>query len=52
MIGPYDMVVMFEAPDDETAAKFNLTLASGGNVRTITLKAFPEDAYRRIVGSL
>ena len=52
VIGPYDMVVMFEAPDDETAAKFNLTLASGGNVRTTTLKAFPEDAYRRIVGSL
>jgi uncharacterized protein with GYD domain len=51
-IGPYDLVAMFEAPDDETAARFNLTLASGGNVRTTTLKAFPEDAYRKIVASL
>ena len=51
-IGPYDLVIMFEAPDDETAAKYNLTLASGGNVRTTTLKAFPEDAYRKIIASL
>ena len=51
-IGPYDMVIMFEAPDDETAARFNLTLASGGNVRTTTLKAFPEDAYRKVIASL
>ena len=51
-IGPYDLVVMFEAPDDETAARFNLTLASGGNVRTTTMKALPEDSYRKIVGSL
>jgi uncharacterized protein with GYD domain len=51
-IGQYDMVVMLDAPDDETAARFNLTLASGGNVRTTTLKAFPEDAYRKIIASL
>ena len=51
-IGPYDLVVMFEAPDDETAARFNLTLASGGNVRTTTHKAIPEDSYRKIIGSL
>jgi uncharacterized protein with GYD domain len=51
-IGQYDMLVMLDAPDDETAAKFNLTLASGGNVRTTTLKAFPEDAYRKIIASL
>ena len=51
-IGPYDMAIMLEAPDDETAARFNLTLASGGNVRTTTLKAIPEDAYRKIIASL
>jgi uncharacterized protein with GYD domain len=33
-------------------AKFNLTLAMGGNVRTTTLKAFSEDSYRKIVGAL
>jgi uncharacterized protein with GYD domain len=51
-IGQYDMVVMLDAPDDETAARFNLTLASAGNVRTTTLKAFSEDTYRKIIGSL
>ena len=50
--GASDMVAMVEAPDDATLAKFNLTLAMGGNVRTTTLKAFPEDAYRKIIGGL
>ena len=50
--GINDMVTILEAPDDATLAKFNLTLAMGGNVRTTTLKAFPEDAYRKIIGGL
>ena len=50
--GVNDMVTIVEAPDDATLAKFNLTLAMGGNVRTTTLKAFPEDAYRKIIASL
>lgn len=51
-IGAYDMVVTMEAPDDETMAKFALTVGSAGNVRTTTLKAFPEDTFRKIVASL
>jgi uncharacterized protein with GYD domain len=51
-MGAYDLVVVVDAPDDEAMAKFNLTLGSGGNVRTTTLKAFSEDAYRKIVASL
>jgi len=51
-IGPYDMVVMLEAPDDESAAKFSLALASGGNVRTTTMKAFSEDAYRKVIAGV
>jgi uncharacterized protein with GYD domain len=50
--GAYDMVAVLDAPDDETAARHVLTLGSGGNVRTTTLKAFPEDAYRKIIASL
>jgi uncharacterized protein with GYD domain len=50
--GAVDMVLILEAPDDETAARFVLTLAAGGNVRTTTLKAFSEDSYRKIIGSL
>ncbi len=51
-IGAHDMVVKIEAPDDEAAAKVMLSLGAGGNIRTTTLKAFPEEGYRRIIGSL
>ena len=51
-MGSHDIVVVIEAPDDETVAKFVLTAGSHGNVRTTTLKAFSEDAFRSIVGSL
>jgi uncharacterized protein with GYD domain len=51
-MGRYDMVVVAEAPDDETFAKIVLAISSGGSVRTETLRAFPEDEYREIVAAL
>lgn len=51
-MGRYDLVCLIEAPDDETYAKAVLGLGAQGNVSTETLKAFTEDEYRRIVGSL
>jgi uncharacterized protein with GYD domain len=51
-MGDFDLVVHLEAPNDETVAKFVLGLSSAGNVRTKTLKAFPESDYRKIIGSL
>jgi uncharacterized protein with GYD domain len=51
-MGDFDLVVHLEAPNDETVAKFVLELSSAGNVRTKTLKAFPESDYRKIIGSL
>ena len=51
-MGECDMVAVVEAPDDAVLARFSLMLATGGNVRTRTLKAFPEDAYREIIASL
>ena len=51
-MGSYDMISVLEAPDDETLAKHVLTIAAGGNLRTITLKAFPEDSYRSIIANL
>jgi uncharacterized protein with GYD domain len=51
-MGEYDMVAIYEAPNDEASARFTLQLGMGGNVRTRTLKAFPEADYRKIVGSL
>ena len=52
VMGRYDMVVIGEAPDDETAAKLALLVGSGGSVRTETLKAFPEEDYRTIIAAL
>lgn len=51
-MGEHDFVLQFEAPDDAVAARFALMLARMGNVRTRTLKAFPEQAYRQIVATL
>lgn len=49
-IGPYDIVAISEAPDDETATAFALALAAQGNVRTTTLRAFSGDEMRSIIG--
>jgi uncharacterized protein with GYD domain len=51
-LGEYDLVLIYEAPDDAVAARFSLLLGALGSVRTQTLKAFPEAAYREIIASL
>ena len=51
-MGNHDMVVAYEAPDDATAARFSLRLGMQGFVRTTTLKAFPEAAYKEIITHL
>lgn len=51
-MGRYDFVIVTEAPNDETAAKAALTVGTSGNVRTETLRAFTEDEYRKLLGSL
>ena len=51
-MGEYDIVTICEAPDDEAMTRFFLALGSLGNVRTSTLRAFPEEEYRRIVAGL
>ena len=51
-MGAHDLVLVHEAPDDAVAARFSLGLGLLGNVRTTTMKAFLEAAYREIVASL
>ncbi len=51
-MGKYDIVIVCEAPDDETAARITLSLGSLGNVRTETMRVFPENEFRKIIGSL
>ena len=52
VMGQYDLVVISEAPDDETATKLALMIGSSGSIRTETLRAYTEDEYRKIIASL
>lgn len=51
-MGQYDAVLISEFPNDETAAKFMLSVGAMGNISTETLKAFNEAEYRSILGGL
>jgi uncharacterized protein with GYD domain len=50
--GRYDMIAIFDAPDDTTLAKAILSSTSQGNITSETCRAFTEEEYRRIVGGL
>ena len=39
-LGPYDLVDVIEAPDDETATAFALAMSAPGSIRTMTMRAF------------
>ena len=51
-LGQYDGACIIEAPDDKTMTEATIAISSQGNVSTETLRAFPEDEYRDIIGSL
>ena len=48
-MGHYDSVAIIEAPDDETVTAMMLDLASAGNLRTATLRAFDHDQMQAII---
>ena len=52
VLGEFDFVRICEAPDDAVMVRYVLQLGALGFVRTKTLKAFPQPAYREIVRSL
>ena len=52
LLGKYDILIVSEGPDDETAGKIALTLGSLGNVRTETFRAFTEGEFRKMIGAL
>ena len=51
-LGRYDVVEIFEAPDDETAYQCLVAVARHGNVTTETLRAFTREEAEGIVRSL
>ena len=51
--GEYDMVIIIEAPNDETVIiSLMLKVGSAGNVRTKTLKAFSAEEGMKIIKDL
>ena len=51
-LGPFDGVMVFDAPDDETATAAMLHLSSYGNVHTTTSRAFDSAEMEKVVGLL
>ena len=52
VLGHYDVVVISEAPDDETAVRMALAGAMPGNVKSETLRAFSAEEFMKIVAKL
>jgi uncharacterized protein with GYD domain len=48
-LGRYDVVEIFEAPDDETAYQILIELGKHGQVTTETLRGFTREEAERIV---
>jgi uncharacterized protein with GYD domain len=47
--GPYDLVGVFEAPDEESASAALLQLASAGNLRSTTMRAYSSDEFKSVI---
>jgi uncharacterized protein with GYD domain len=52
IVGAYDMLTIFEAPDDEALSAHLLEIGSLGNVRTTTLRAYDEQEMSGILRRL
>src|SRR6266496_6257751 len=51
-MGGYDVVVLFDAPDDETMTAFSAKIGSLGNVRTQTMRVFRRDEMEGILAKI
>ncbi len=51
-VGSYDLVSIFEAPDDQSVSAFLLELGSVGNVRSTTLRAYDREEMSGIIERL
>ena len=51
-MGRHDGVIIFEAPDDATAAAVMIGGCAKGNVRTETLRAFTEEEIQGVLNKI
>ena len=52
VMGEYDVVVIYQCPDDETALAGILAASASGNIRTTTLRAFTQEEVGEIIKKL
>lgn len=50
--GQYDLVAIFEAPDETAASALILSVSALGNVRGQTLRAFSAEEFTKILGKM
>ena len=51
-MGEYDLVAVWDAPDDQAMSAFMLSLAKLGNVTTQTMRALSEEEFAQVVSKL
>ncbi len=51
-MGEYDIVAVFDAPNDQTMATFLLESARAGGTTTQTMRAFSEEEFAQVVSRL
>ena len=51
-MGAYDVILLLDAPDDETISAFSLRLGSSGNVKTHTMRAFRREEMEKILAKI
>jgi uncharacterized protein with GYD domain len=51
-MGAYDLVLLIDAPDDETVSAFSVKLGSLGNVKSQTMRAFRRAEMETILAKI
>jgi len=50
--GPYDLVVISEAKDEDMATAFALSIAAQGNVQSTTMRAWSAEDFKKVVAKM
>lgn len=50
--GRYDLLAIIDAPDEESANAFALSIGAAGNVRTEMLRAFSKDEMNAVLAKM
>ena len=51
-MGAYDVVVLLDAPNDETVSAFSLKMGSLGNVKSQTMRAFRAEEMESLLAKI